>query len=312
MSIASMTGSGITLAAALLLAGPADAAEGAASHYLPGAAGDFGLALAPAPGFTVANVVWAQSGDVGRAVLQGVVSVDLDLDLVLNLLVASYTFEDRIFGARYTIGAALPFGHARLGATVSGPGGRNLGAGGDDFALSDMSITPVQLSWSVGDFHLELAESVILPTGAYDVSKKLNLGRNYWSFDTNAALTWHDQDLGAEVSIQPGIMFNTKNNATDYRTGTELHVDFVANKFIAPTFALGPRGYWYRQITGDGGAGAGLGDFRSESIGLGGGFLWSPAAAGGRLSVIGKVMTDIRAKRRFDSTYGMLTLGLSF
>ena len=92
----------------------------------------------------------------------------------------------------------------------------------------------------------------------------------------------------------------------------EFHVDFAANQFLAPTFALGLKGYWYQQVSGDSGSGASLGDFKSESLGLGGGFVWSPAAAGGALAIAGKVMFDVHAENRFDSTYGMLTVGWKF
>lgn len=59
------------LVAAGLVAAPALGAEGAASHFLPGAGGDMLLAIAPQPGMTVANTVWRQSGAVGWAVVGG-------------------------------------------------------------------------------------------------------------------------------------------------------------------------------------------------------------------------------------------------
>jgi hypothetical protein len=56
-------------------AGAALAAEGASSHYLPGTAADFCLAIPPSPGLQAANVLWIQSGKVGAAVLQGQASI---------------------------------------------------------------------------------------------------------------------------------------------------------------------------------------------------------------------------------------------
>jgi hypothetical protein len=37
-----------------------------------------------------------------------------------------------------------------------------------------------------------------------------NVGRNYWGFDTNAALTYLDMKHGFEASVAPGIEFNTR------------------------------------------------------------------------------------------------------
>ena len=43
------------------------------------------------------------------ALLEGRVSLGIDLDLFLNLASLSYTFEKPVLGGRYTVGAAIPF-----------------------------------------------------------------------------------------------------------------------------------------------------------------------------------------------------------
>jgi hypothetical protein len=295
-----------------LAAAPALGAEGAASHYLPGAGGDMLLAVAPQPGLTVANTVWYQSGDVGGAVLGGEARVGLDLDLVLDLAAASFTFETPVLGGTYSIAAMVPFGRADLSASLTGPSGGRIDRSGDRFDLSDAAFVPIQLNWNTGAFFWEVAHTIVAPTGSYDAGRAINLGRNYWSFDTTAAVSWYDPGGGREVSIAPGIMLNTENSATDYRTGAEFHMDFTATQFVSPSLAVGLRGYWYRQLTGDSGAGAKLGDFKSESVGLGAGFLWTPAFADGRLSVLGKWMRDVHAKNRFESDYATLTAAWTF
>jgi hypothetical protein len=76
----------------------AEAAEGASSHYLPGANGDIFLAVPPGPGFQVANTLWYQSGDAPVAVLEGQVDLNLDISVFLNLPALTYTFEQPVFG----------------------------------------------------------------------------------------------------------------------------------------------------------------------------------------------------------------------
>jgi hypothetical protein len=89
----------------------------------------------------------------------------------------------------------------------------------------------LQLNWSVGELSFKFAEAIIAPTGGYDINEQVNLGRNYWSFDTVGAATWLHTATGSEVSVAPGIMLNTENDDTDYTTGAEFHVDFTANQF---------------------------------------------------------------------------------
>jgi len=288
------------------------AAEGGASHYLPGTAGDIALAVASEPGLQVANTFWFQSGDVGATVLEGAVRFGVDADVFLNLAYGAYTFDRSVLGGRYTIGALVPFGHTKIDASTVGPLGGRIASSDTSFDLSDIAIIPVQLNWNSGNFHFKLAEAIIAPSGGYDVDDLANLGRNHWSFDTVGAATWLNLETGTEISVAPGIMVNTTNNATDYKTGAEFHLDFTANQFLSPGFAVGLRGYWYEQVTGDSGSGARLGDFKSSSFGIGPGFVWTPTAAQGRLNIVGKWLHDLQADKRLKSDYGTLAVAWTF
>jgi len=317
--IAGVTGSGRSIAIGILVvllgiagAGAVKAAEGGTSLYLPGSAGDLLIAVPPAPGAAVSDGFFIQSGNVSAAVLQGAVNLGVDLELVLNIIGASYTFETPVDGLTYTVGMAVPFGYAELSASITGPLGGVVSAKADTFDIADIALTPVALNWSVGNFHFRLAEVIIAPTGAYDTDRVVNIGRNYWAFDTVGAVTYFDPLMGIEMSVAPGVMFNTRNDATDYLTGTEFHLDFTASKFIAPNFALGIRGYYYTQLSGDEGSGARLGSFKSESFGIGPGFFWQPGFAGGKLSIVGKYMRDLTATNRFKSDYGTVGAAWKF
>ncbi len=201
----------------------------------------------------------------------------------------------------------LPLGYSSLDAFI-GP----FAVSGDEFGLGDIGIIPASFYWSSGNFHLNLYELVIAPTGLYDTANIVNVGRNYWSFDTVAAATWFNPESGTEVSIVPGIMVNTTNKATDYHTGTELHVDVMVNQFLSETFAVGVHGYVYKQIEGDSGSGAILGSFKGESAGLGLAASWIPASGGGNVAVSGIWLHDVTATNRLKADYGVLSVGISF
>ncbi len=288
------------------------AAEGGFSFYLPGIVGDIGLAQSSEPGLQVANTVFFQSGDVGAAVLQGNVNVGLDLTLALDIVSAGYTFEQEVLGATYTVGAAIPFGYAELEATITTMGGGSFFAERDSFNIGDIVLVPLELTWTIDNFSIQLGEAIYAPTGAYDVDEVVNIGLNHWGFDTTLAVTYFNPETGTEVSVAPGVLINTRNNETDYRTGAEFHLDFTANQFLSKTFALGVRGYYYKQFTGDSGSGAILGDFQGESFGLGPGFIWFPEFAAGKLAVLGKWIHDFHATNRFESDYGTLTVAWTF
>lgn len=292
--------------------GPVEAAEGGGSHYLPGTAGDILLAFVPEPGLQVANTVFVQSGDLGLAVLGGQVDVNVDMDLVLNSLGVAYTLETPVLGGAYSFGAIIPFGYADVGAKLRLPGGATIDDSDDSFDLSDIALVPIQLNWNFGDFSFKFAEVIFAPTGGYDVGSAANLGRNYWSFDTVGAVTWFNTGIATEISVASGIMVNTKNDDTNYKTGEEFHVDYVVNQFLSESFAIGLRGYYYRQVTGDSGSGAVLGDFKSESLGIGPGFFWTPEFAAGKLTIQGKWMHDVEHDNRFDSDYVTLAVSWKF
>ncbi len=302
----------VALAGVLASAQASLAAEGGFSFYLPGSAGDIALAQSSEPGLQVANSVYFLSGDAGAAVLQGKVNAGLDLTMALNIVSAGYTFDQEVLGATYTVGAAIPFGYAELEATITTAGGGSFFAETDSFNIADIVLVPLELTWTVDNFSIQLGEAIYTPTGAYDVDEVVNLGLNHWGFDTTLAVTYFNPETGTEVSVAPGVLVNTQNDETDYQTGNEFHLDLTVNQFLSKTFALGVRGYYYNQFTGDSGSGARLGDFQGENLGLGPGFIWFPEFAEGKLAVLGKWIHDFDATNRFESDYGTLTVAWTF
>jgi len=183
--------------------GVTQAAEGAFSHYLP-ASVDIFLALPPEPGFLAANTFWYQSGSVGETVLDGRVDLNLDISNFLNLTALTYTFGQSILGGRYTAGVLVPFGNVDLDATLIGPFGGRYPTSESSFDISDIALIPFQMNWATGPWSFKLSEVIVAPTGGYSESELVNLGRNYWSFDTVTAVTWFDPEKGTELRSNLG------------------------------------------------------------------------------------------------------------
>jgi hypothetical protein len=248
---------------------------------------------------------------VNKAVLDGRVDLNLKVTAVYDLLTPLYTFEKPVLGAQYQIGAFIPVGYVKLDAGVGGSLGSRSGSA-NDFNLGDIGIIPAALYWKAGDFHFKLMESIIMPTGHYDVNNTINVGRHYWGFDTLFGMTWLNPKTGTEISALPGVMFNTENPDTNYHTGNEFHLDFTFNQFLSKNFAVGFQGYYYQQITSDSGSGAVLGDFKGESVGIGPAILWMPKFADGKLAAIVKWLHDVEADNRLKGDWGQVTVSYNF
>lgn len=309
---------GILLCLGVLLSmqAPVHASEGGSSYFFPGAFASFAVAIPPDPGLQYVNQTLYYHAKVDKAPLVGLV-MSLEATAVYNYFGASYAFDEDVLGGRLQLFAAVPVGYVdtEAGVRMDIPEHLTLSRDEDDraFDIGDSMISGA-LAWKAGDFGFKITGMVFVPTGAYSTGDLANVGRNYWGFDTSLAATWLSTKTGTEISVMPGILFNTENDATEYKTGNEFHVDFMVNQFLAKNFALGAQGYWYKQVTGDSGDGKPdfLGDFKGESYGFGPALLWMPACGGGKLSVIGKWLFDSHRENRMKGDYGQLVLCKKF
>jgi hypothetical protein len=301
------------LAATCVTGQAARASEGASSYYFPGAFGTFLVSVPPEPGFSVANQALIFGGNAQRAVLNGRQTLGLQAFALYNFVAASYTFEQPILGARLQIGAAVPFlSYANMGVSLQTQRFGTFSGGASDIGVGDALVNPFNLFWTFGDLNVRLSQYVVVPIGHYDVNNVINVGRNYWAFDTQIGITYFHKATGTEVSVLPGLMFNTTNPATDYHTGTEFHLDFMVNQFVMPSVALGAHGYWYKQIEGDSGTGATLGPFQGESFGLGPAVLWVPESTKGKFVVVLKWLHDLSNTNRLNGDWGQVAVSWRF
>lgn len=299
------------LACCLLLGQQAvQATESASSYYFPGSTGSFAVAVAPNPGFMAANQMLFYHAKADTTVLRGNVDLEIEADAFYNYIGGFYTLKEPVLGGRLQVGGAAPVGDVQVKAGVdTALGSRNVS---DTSTNIGDSVAAAALYWNSGNFHFKLGETVYVPTGDYSTGNLANVGRNYWGFDTSFALTWLNMKTGTEISVVPGILFNTENTATDYHSGNEFHVDFMVNQFLAKNFAVGVQGYRYEQVSGDSGSGAKLGSFKGESLGAGPALLWMPSAGNGKLSLVAKWIRDVDHENRMQGDYGQFIVGYKF
>ncbi len=121
---------------------------------------------------------------------------------------------------------------------------------GNRFGMTDPLLVPLRLAWKGEQLNQSAALEIVAPLGAYDVSARVNTGRNYWQFAPAYALSYRPSaEAVFGFKLRYGI--NTENNATDYRSGNEFSVEYSAGYKPSAAMTLGLQGYFFRQTTDD-------------------------------------------------------------
>ncbi len=287
------------------------AAEGGYSNYIPGTYGDFAAAVEPPSKFTIRNDIYYYNADVEKTVHSGLIEVDANLELNMNLLTLLYKPGVEVFGAQYGVGALVPIVRMDIEASI-GVGGLSARRQDDVVDLGDLVLIPGILFWNSGNYHFTFAEYIVAPTADYDANDLANAGLNYWTFDTNVAATYLNAETGQDYSINIGYSYNTENSDTDYQTGQELHIDYMINQFLSESWAIGIQGYYLKQLTGDSGDGAILGDFKAEAAGIGPAVLWNTKIVDREVSFIAKWIHEFHAERRMEGDHVFLSFAMGF
>ncbi|MGO4171158.1 SphA family protein [Bosea sp. TAF32] len=217
-------------------------------------------------------------------------------------------------GGNLAFGATLPVGRVRVAAGVeydSPQTNRLVGSNLRDKAtmVGDPVFSTI-LGWHAGKFHWNATVMVNAPAGEYRNGELANLAFHRWATDLSGALTWFDPETGIDLSGIAGVTFNGTNPATDYRTGTEFHLEWAASKALTSALSAGVIGYHYQQVTGDSGAGAQLGAYKGRVTALGGTLAYNFTIGKTPISTRIKVLREFAVENRARGTVGLLTVSL--
>ncbi len=302
------------LALPIILVRPIDhvwADEGGYSNYVPSFYGDFALAVAPPDGLTMRSDFYYYSADVGSSIRSGQIETNIDISFAYNYTTLLYKPGVKIFGAEYGFAATTAIGRVDIDAEIN-VGNRVIAVRDDQTGLGDLTLTPVALWWNRGNFHFAWSNYIVVPIGSYDVDRIANASLNYWTYETDFMTTYFNPETGQDYSLVVGYGYNFENADTDYKSGDEIHVDYVINQFLSESFAVGITGYYFKQIGGDSGDGAVFGDFKAESAGIGPAILWNTTIGDQDISFIAKWVHEYHAKRRLKGDHFFVSLAMSF
>jgi hypothetical protein len=76
----------------------------------------------------------------------------------------------------------------------------------------------------------------------------VNNSLNYWSFDTNFALTYPNDQSGKDLSFNIGHIYNIENDEADYQTAQKLHLDAALGDFKHEALGIGTALRWSRNF----------------------------------------------------------------
>jgi hypothetical protein len=299
------------------LAGPALAGEGGVTHVIPGAMATFADLPPTSPGGFLKPMYLNYKGSFS-AQLPTAAGLAGNVDATVNTvaLVGGYTFGQTFLGgAHYSFAAALPYSWVDISANVLTPRGikrvENSVSG-----LGDLTVLPVMLAWKFDDWQIDATLPIYTPTGSYEKGRLGNTGLNYWTFDPTVGAVYSHKASGFNAMLHAGYAMNTENTATQYQSGSLLHLEGVIQQFlpVGPgILSLGIEGFYFDQLTGDSGSGATLGDFKGRTYGLGPvlGYIL-PLENKHSLVFELKWLTELETKRRLEGDYLWLKMVYKF
>lgn len=272
----------------------------------------------PDPGFYLRNDYYIYQGNAQIVPFSGRIEVGLRSRLTTDLIAGTYVTPLKIFGANYALGCIWSsvtnsFLKGSLAVNTRFPLLNRLlsrSEEGSYTGVSDLVLTPINLGWHLGQFHIMAFGNLYAPVGSYNAERRLNTGLNRWALEPNVAVTWLHPKYGQEVSISMGYTFNLENPATQYTTGQEFHLEYFLGQHLPKGFALGLAGYIYQQVTADTGSGASLGAFHGQTIALGPCLTFNSKIAGHPLGLGARYYNELKVKNRFDGQAVFVTLSL--
>lgn len=296
--------------------------EGGSGHYAPGANASFIDTLPSKQGLVLGNFFnyYDGSASMSRVVPNaGLLIAGMDATAYCNTVLGLYQTPFKMLGGSYTVGAAIPYIWLNVKGHAQGPDGQGgtvrMRARDSDNGVGDILLYPFMLAWQKGDLKYDIRVGVYAPTGDYEKGKLANLGKNYWTFEPAVSLSYMSSKTGFELTAFAGIDFNTKNPDTEYKSGTQLHLDMTAAQhlpLVGGIVGIGANGFYYQQVSGDSGSGALAGDFKGMTIGVGPVVSYIRKICGIDLAAEVKWLPEIDVKKRLKGDYVWFKLGLQF
>jgi hypothetical protein len=232
----------MAVAAAVLLAGVAQASEFGQSVY-PHGNENFMSGALPPPG--VYGMVFGESYSADR--LNDKDGNDLKVPgfkVRANAVAPRIVWVPgtKVLGGDLVVHTIVPL----VDLEVSTPAGTTSKSG-----LADIVVGVGVGHHHSANLHSVAAIDVVLPTGRYDKNDgPANIGKNHSAIEPVYALSYIDPN-GFNGDVKLGYIINQRNGDTDYKSGDEFHFDYAAGWGMGNGWTVGVGGYYRQQVTDD-------------------------------------------------------------
>lgn len=215
------------------------ATEGGGGAY-PNGSEDFMTGAVPPPGDYVLTYGLYYKADKLMDGNGNKMPIDFDLDVAGAIFRYIHVTKVEVAGGLWAQHLIVPV----LNVDVTTPADSD-----SKFGLSDIIVDPFLISWHKPPFHWVVGMDTFIPVGSYDKNDVANIGRDCWTFEPVAGVTYMDEH-GIDLSLKVMYDFNTENNDTGYHSGEEFHCDAAAGLAFGD-WKAGINGFVYKQTTPD-------------------------------------------------------------
>ena len=262
--------------------------EDGASFWLPGFFGS--LAAAPQqPGWSMASFLYntnvSGSGNVAvsreitigqfNPALNASVSASVHANATIEAVAPSYVFATPFLGGQASVSllGSYAVNDTNLNATATGtigpiPFTRTIDLQQTTSGVGDL-LPMFEVRWNAGTSNYMTYLTGDIPVGLYSSRNLANIGLGHGAIDGGVGYTYFDQKTGHEFSVVTGLTGNFENQATNYTSGIDWHLDWGASQFLTKQVQVGLVGYIYNQITPDSGCAPVICPFESRVLGVG-------------------------------------------
>lgn len=247
------------------------AEEGGSGHYLPGSMSSFMDGVASEPTFLLRlNYVYYDGTANVPIPIGGNHVVDMEATSNALGLTAFWAPQWGMIDDKwnFAMSATLPLVNMQVGGGVG-----SLSVNDKLTDLGDIVLMPIMFNYKVNsDFNINTRVAFYAPTGDYETGRLVNTGKNFWTIEPTIGFMYFGKKNGREASLFLGADFNEENDATHYKSGTQVHLDGTLAQhfpFQNGLAGVGVTAYYYKQVTDDSGSGATLGAFRAQAAGIG-------------------------------------------